>query len=457
MGDYADKLAALDTVTALPAGGSEFMVGDEDPPNDVINRTSKENRAIIEQLVDGAIGQNLLPNSDFRAWSAGASAAPDGWTLQGGGSIARSADSKRGNYAAEITYSASDTYLESDSEPAYAYFQGNEVTVGFWVKTSTAAIARVIIDDGVGTSASGYHTGGGAYELLEVTHTLDGSASKLTMELHVEGAGSAKFDAGKLEEGEIATAFSPHPQDFLPHLGYLVRAKFLWKDADEVYIDPGVYHHSGTTTQFASWASQITFQLGSGGSNAGSTDLGNNEFHYIYIDDSAVVTLGNNVLTASEFLNSTTAPTYNTAKHGWYNGSDRCIFAIRTNGSAQILEFFHEDNQCYYADSIEDRAPTDLDTTWIDVTLTIPGFTYTGIVTFIGAWVNGVSIGYWRTNGQSGAFGHSVYQVHVDGILAYNTTEVHTDSSQIIEVKHSLSNGNTLAVNTEGWLFPIGM
>lgn len=208
--DYGDSLVTPNWITSAPDAGKELQIGEEGGAGDIVNRASKAIFGYVQQVVSGAIGQNLLPNSDFRTWSAGASAAPDGWTLQGGGSVARSTDEKRGIYATEITYSGSDTYLESDSEPAYIYFQGNEVTVGFWVKTSTAAIARIIIDDGVGTSASGYHTGGGTYELLEVTRTLDGSASKLTVELHVEGAGSAKFDAGKMEEGEVATAFSPN-------------------------------------------------------------------------------------------------------------------------------------------------------------------------------------------------------------------------------------------------------
>lgn len=242
-----------------------------------------------------------------------------------------------------------------------------------------------------------------------------------------------------------------------PSLGYLVRAKFLWKDVDEIYIDPGIYHHSGTTTQFVSWGSQITFQLGSGGSNASSTDLGNNEFHYIYIDDSAVVTLGSGTLTASEFLNSTTAPTWNATKYGWYNGSDRCIFAIRTDGSAQILEFFHCSNHCYYADRIADRVGADLDTTWIDVTLTIPGFTQLGIVVFTGEYIDGATDAYWRTNGQTGTSGHLMYEVSINNRSPRNTVTVHTDSTQIIEVKHGTSNGNKCTVDTDGWLFPTGM
>lgn len=51
-----------------------------------------------------------------------------------------------------------------------ARFKGRTVTFGCWVKTSAASKARLNIYDGAQTFSS-YHTGGGGWEWLEVTHT----------------------------------------------------------------------------------------------------------------------------------------------------------------------------------------------------------------------------------------------------------------------------------------------
>jgi len=107
-----------------------------------------------------------------------------------------------------------------------------------------------------------------------------------------------------------------------------------------ITINGGMWNHMGTTTQDVYTNSQLSFILGSAGSNSGSTNLGANELHYIYIDDSAVVTSGSALLTASEFLNSTSIPAYSNAKAGWYSGNDRCVGAIRTNVSSQVSSFY---------------------------------------------------------------------------------------------------------------------
>jgi len=125
-------------------------------------------------------------------------------------------------------------------------------------------------------------------------------------------------------------------------VGHFMRPQFKYKDADEIYIEPAVYDHRGTSDQALYWDTQLTFQFGSAGSNAASSDLTASAWHYLYIDDSAVVTLGARLLTVAELLNSTTAPTWTVAKHGWYNGSDRCIGAFLTDGSSNLLAFYHD-------------------------------------------------------------------------------------------------------------------
>jgi hypothetical protein len=103
-----------------------------------------------------------------------------------------------------------------------------------------------------------------------------------------------------------------------------------------------MYEHNGTTRQCCYWNSALTFVLGAAGSNAASSALGTSQWQYIYIDDSAVVTLGTNLLTAVELLNSTTAPTYSVTKQGLYNGLDRCIFFVYVNAAGEVTEFYHD-------------------------------------------------------------------------------------------------------------------
>ena len=112
-----------------------------------------------------------------------------------------------------------------------------------------------------------------------------------------------------------------------------------YSSATAITIGGGMWAHTGTTNRHVYLSTQITFTLGSGGSNSDSTDLGASQVHYLYIDDSAIVTAGTAALTASEFVNSTTAPAYSHAKAGWYNGNDRCIGAILTSAVNAILGF----------------------------------------------------------------------------------------------------------------------
>ena len=73
------------------------------------------------------------------------------------------------------------------------YFDSRVVTTGCFLKTATAAIGRVRIDDGATVTNSAFHTGSGVFEYLDLEHTIDPGATKLTVELRVEGAGNVVF------------------------------------------------------------------------------------------------------------------------------------------------------------------------------------------------------------------------------------------------------------------------
>lgn len=245
--------------------------------------------------------------------------------------------------------------------------------------------------------------------------------------------------------------------------GGLKRAKLTYSDVDTILVDSFFYHHEGTTEQIVYSDAQITFDLGPAGSNSDSSAIGTSQWQYLYIDDSAVVTAGTNVIAAAQLLNSTTAPSYSQSKHGWYNGSDRCIFAIYIDSGGNIEEFFHDGNLVLFADQITSRAKADLDTTWTDITLNIPGFATRAQVTFVTGNVasgQGDATMYWRTNGQTGTTGHIIFNPQYfadDYPFYYNTLPVITDTSQIIEVKCARSATDELGAYTDGWFLPIGM
>lgn len=158
---------------------------------------------------------NLVSNGNFEIFTAGPSSAPDNWSLNGAGAtVARVADPKRGTYAVQLTFGSADAFLSQASQELTA-FKGGKVKAWCWVKTSTAGIARIKVLDGIGSSTSGFHTGSGNYELLQVEHDVAAGATSLDIELHVEGAGSALFDGAVLVDFDDITGFMPSENDLV--------------------------------------------------------------------------------------------------------------------------------------------------------------------------------------------------------------------------------------------------
>jgi len=136
--------------------------------------------------------------------------------------------------------------------------------------------------------------------------------------------------------------------------GELQRAKFEGLSNTSIKVYPGIYDLD-TKGKNVSWDSALTV-----------TGLsGTDQWVYIYLDYSAI---SGTTVTASEIIGSTTAPTWSDSKHGWYNGDDRCIFAVYFDGSA-ILNFYHDGKDfVQYGEDLEELALTDATkNSWIDV------------------------------------------------------------------------------------------
>ena len=228
--------------------------------------------------------------------------------------------------------------------------------------------------------------------------------------------------------------------------GFAIRPRFAWKDTDEIYISAGAYE---INDKLVWWNSLLT-------SDIGSPDA--SDMYYLYLDDSAITKSG--IITTTELIWANTEPAWSETKHGWYNGADRCIFAVLTDASTYIIEFYHEADLVAYVDEIVERAAAALSTTWVDVDMktSVPKFTQKVLCSFIGTYVNvDGNTGYWQPNGTISENGHPVTYSAAGVTKSINTTPVITDHGQIIEVKMGGIGTDTMAVAVNGWFFPIGL
>ena len=220
---------------------------------------------------------------------------------------------------------------------------------------------------------------------------------------------------------------------------WLERARFEYKDADEIYIHAGAYHHVGTVSQVVYWSSKLTSDIGTPSAS---------DWYYLYIDDSAVVTLGTNLLTTDQLLWSNTEPSWSETKHGWYSGEDKCIFAVLTDGSGNITEFFHDGDNVWFANQVIVRANAVVATDWSDeITLSMPVFARRASVTFVWAYINAAIGLKWRTEGQTGTTGHfACVPIDADVTQLLSTKTVLASSNLKIDIKEQAASDNTCYV-----------
>lgn len=228
--------------------------------------------------------------------------------------------------------------------------------------------------------------------------------------------------------------------DFLAR-GEMIRSKFVYKDSDQIYVGAGWYDVNG---KVATWSSELTSQLS--GASAST-------WHYLYLDYSAITSL--TAITATELIWSTTSPSYVHTRRGWYNGSDRCIFAVLTNSSSHIRGFQHCGNFVGFADAINTWAYSILNASWTDWTLNIPVFSTCANITFYPYPDGSYQLFYWRTNGQTGTIGRVLGQSS-DSFATTSDHQVLTDSSGIIEVKADVA-ARYVTGWTNGFYFDVGI
>ena len=245
--------------------------------------------------------------------------------------------------------------------------------------------------------------------------------------------------------------------NFTAGYGAVRRPKFRWKDADEIYIGAGAYHHSGTSEQYVYWDSELTFALESTGSNAFSDDYGADGWHYIYIDDTAVILQASTLLDEECFLNSTTAPTWSGTKHGWYNGNDRCIFAVYERGDA-IAMFNHDGGDLVKTGPVTSYGigtPGNL-ASLKNVTLRMPGFSTKGLVLNSSVYSSSTDYAWISPSGESATMANMIGYVAAGSTVSVVTSTVFTNSTQIVDI-WTTEGDASMYIRTFGWSFPVGM
>jgi len=163
-------------------------------------------------------GFNFTENGDVETWNAGASSPPTGWgaVVGAGASIAKDTTNvKIGLAAAALTRSVVDCYLPQRVDqiagfPQAAIWRSRPVVLGAWVRATVASRARLLIYDGIGSTASAYHTGGSAWEFLTVKRTIDAAATQVQLRLQVDtGDTTAQFDGVVFVLGSEISDFFP--------------------------------------------------------------------------------------------------------------------------------------------------------------------------------------------------------------------------------------------------------
>jgi hypothetical protein len=127
--------------------------------------------------------------------------ACDGWFKKSGMSLYREHDgtnTKAGSfYALKVVTGSTSDYLIGNGlirnvDSYYKKFAGRTVAFGCWVKTDTANCIRLTLFDGAWTYSS-YHTGGNAYEWLEVTAVISATPSQFNAQIDLLVSGKTAY------------------------------------------------------------------------------------------------------------------------------------------------------------------------------------------------------------------------------------------------------------------------
>lgn len=231
-------------------------------------------------------------------------------------------------------------------------------------------------------------------------------------------------------------------------------------DSDTIKIHPGaylLYSSDGKINRTMYNDTELTFDFGSGGSNASSDDLTADDIHYLSLDESVCKAQRSRKLTAGCFINHTAEPSKNNAKKQWLNENDRTIWAIPTNSSSEIRKFAQNAIEIAYRDTanLYDIAyNVDIDASFVTLTLPpTPVFVDTIFVTatlYNAGSILTASHLQVRATGSGDTAG--VRQIVADGtVVSTNTFYTTCSPLQKIDVKLSATGTDTVYITMDGF------
>lgn len=155
-------------------------------------------------------------NTSFETWGSGTSSAPTGWTTSSCSAVAKTTTAgqfKIGAAAVALTRTSGGCLVAQNVANTWgpiAYWQGQSVVLGGWVRCTVASRGAVEIFDGTTTTTSTTHSGGSSYEFLSIPATIGGGASTLEIRAKVSGGNTTcQFDGMILARGSSIAAWAP--------------------------------------------------------------------------------------------------------------------------------------------------------------------------------------------------------------------------------------------------------
>ena len=161
---------------------------------------------------------NLLDNEDFENWGTGDSPALSGWVLGGTAALATRTEPPDAHapFAVQVTRAGTDVTLTQTPGLLDRQLIGTTLAVSVLCQSSVATAARLRVTDGSSTTNSSYHTGGGGFETLNLTHTIAAGATTLQVQLRHEATDgtSTWARAIAIEGSAVPTWLSEHGSEY---------------------------------------------------------------------------------------------------------------------------------------------------------------------------------------------------------------------------------------------------
>ncbi len=236
--------------------------------------------------------------------------------------------------------------------------------------------------------------------------------------------------------------------------GEIQRPWFEYRNTSILRVHAGLYDLTAKGT-YVSWDNYLDWTIS-----------GSNGWRYLYLDYSSI---SETTVTATNFTENGTVPTYSESKHGWYNGDDRCIFAFHVSGGA-LTPFYHDGSTYVEYRNGWDNGEVS-STSYVNVTIpplgAVGGREIFGELTFkLHADTGATSSSDFFVSALEGS-GHFIGRVEADGGPSDNA---HLSDSkrvvvykqggstmQVYIIKHGGSASNSCKVFTNGYYLPRGI